>query len=232
MSIVSINEISKPNNVYSSTPTKITNPRWDVIPHKGMERPTEAEFEVIIDDLAKALAEARYNNDDNKYNSIRAIKDKVYAQYVSAASPDRKALAKDAMQLLSKPRSASSQKSGDEPKTLIDYLNMRDGIGQTSEGRFSAKLKSGTMIFTGSDLQPNTFELKVSPSGQSVMGYNPNGWAWTATPGEKALSDKFLKRINAAEDSYYRQFTNYGIPDNAGKKIENADGNSSIDIRA
>lgn len=230
MSLISINGVSKLNNVYSSTSIQNTNPRWDVIPHKGMERPTEAEFEVIIDDLAKELAEARYNNNVNRYSSLSNIKDKVYAQYVSAASPDRQNLAKDAMELWVQPQSSLCLKSGDETKTFIDYLNMRDGIGQTSDGSFFAKLKAGTMIFTGSDLQPSTFELKADSTGQSVMGYNPNGWTWTATPEEQALCNKFLKRINAAEDSYYRQLTKDSITDKSDRNVENADGKCSIDI--
>lgn len=183
---------------------------WDVIPHKGMERPTEQEFDVIIDDLAKALAEARSEKDDAKYRSLSLTKEKVYAQYISAASPDRKALVKDASQVINGANRNPQSKKSEEPKTLFDFLNIRDGfMKSTSEGRFSITLKSGTTIIaSGSDLQPNTFELKESEFGPSVMGYNPNGCTWTATPQERLMSSRFLNKINSLEQRYYSENKN------------------------
>ncbi|QOX63248.1 hypothetical protein FRZ06_07755 [Anoxybacterium hadale] len=183
---------------------------WDVIPHKGMARPTEQEFDVLMNDLAKALAEARAEKDDAKYKSLSLTKEKVYAQYLSAVSPDRKALVKDASQVINGGTRNHQRKKSEEPKNLIDFLNIRDGfVKSTSEGRFSITLKTGTTIIaSGSDLQPNTFELKESEFGPSVMGYNPNGWAWTATPQERVLSSRFLIKINSLEQRYYSENNN------------------------
>lgn len=183
---------------------------WDVIPHKGMERPTEQEFDVIIDDLAKALAEARSEKDDVKYRSLSLTKDKVYAQYISAVSPDRKALVKDASQVINGGNRNAQSKKSDEPKNIFDFLNIRDGfVKSTSEGRFSITLKTGTtFIASGSDLQPNTFILKESEFGPSVMGYDPNGWTWTATPQERVMSSRFLNKINTLEQRYYSENKN------------------------
>jgi hypothetical protein len=180
---------------------------WDIIPHKGMARPTEQAFDVIIDDLAKALAEARSEKDDAKYRSLSLTKEKVYAQYISAVSPERKALVKDASQVINGGNRNPQSKKSEEPKTLFDFLNIRDGyVKSTSEGRFSITLKTGTtIIVSGSDLQPNTFELKGSEFGPTVMGYNPNGWTWTATPQERVMGNRFLNKINSLEQRYYSE---------------------------
>ncbi|MDF3002119.1 MAG: hypothetical protein K0Q48_2238 [Bacillota bacterium] len=210
------------NHANLSSQSLFDRVNWDIIPHKGMERPTEQAFDVIIDDLAKALAEARSEKDDAKYRSLSLTKEKVYAQYISAASPDRKNLVKDASQVINGANRNPQSKKSEEPKTLIDFLNIRDGfVKSTSEGRFSITLKTGTTIIaSGSDLQPNTFELKGSEFGPSVMGYNPNGWTWTATPQERVMSSRFLNKINSLEQRYY---TENKITDTA------ADNNHSTD---
>ncbi|WP_283606703.1 hypothetical protein [Faecalispora anaeroviscerum] len=202
-----VNRLSKISINDSQASLKTGLPDWNNIPHRGMERPTEAEFDATIDDLAKSLAEARYQKEDSKYNRFWSIAEKTRAQYISAVSPDRKSLAKDAQQLVNKSSSASNP-STDEHRTIIDYLNQQDGLIQpTKEGCYSVTLNSGTMVVTGSDLQPDTFDLKCSALGQTVMSYSPNGWTWTATPQEQIMSSSFLNRLNSAEDMYYSQFS-------------------------
>lgn len=233
MSIQGIYGSSQISNNYSSSAYRIGSPNWDQIPHKGMERPTNAEFDVIIDDLAKALAEAKYNKNDNKYKSLSAIAEKTRAQYISAASPDRKALAQEAMQAYKKGPN-SSKKAIDEPKTLIDYLNMRDGIGTSSgEGRYSIALKSGSMVFTGSDLEPSTFTLKSGSSGQAVLSHSKNGWAYILTPQEQAMHSDFLNRLNAKENQYYGQYLGSSMQMSSNDGNYNSTYESSrIDFRA
>lgn len=53
-----------------SLTSKASAPDWERTPHKGMERPSEAEFNVKIDELAKGLAEARLQNDSIQYENL------------------------------------------------------------------------------------------------------------------------------------------------------------------
>lgn len=208
-------------NTFAQT-AKTSQPDWRKIPHKGMERPSDAEFEVIIDNLAKELAEARYNNNHSKYEKLSSAAEKMRAQYISSVSPDRKNMVKETFQLMKQSRSSSQKKASDEPKTLIDYLIMKDGLGDyAAEGRWSATANSGTtIVFTGSDLQPNTFEIKGSKLGQAVMGYAAGNWYYVNTPQEQKMQQTFLTRLNSAEERYYRQYISSEL--SSDKLLENS----------
>lgn len=199
------------NHSFTQT-SKSNDPDWEKIPHKGMERPSEVEFASKIDELAKGLAEARYTNDDSKYASLSSAGDKLRAQYISAVSPDRENMVKEASELMKQSRSDSGKKETDKPLNLIDYLNKKDGIGEHGkEGRSLVASKSGTtVVLTGSDLQPDTFEIKGSKAGQTVMGYASGNWYHVNTPEEQNMQQTFLSRLNKAEDRYYRQSINTG----------------------
>lgn len=191
----------------SNTGIKLVVPNWNTTPHKKMERPSDTEFDSIIDNLAKLLAEAHYQQDNSKYNQLWSVAENARAQYISAVSPDRAALANQAQQYFSK-LGTESNENGDEPQNIIDFLNQKEHMEDlTKDGRYSVSLSSGTMVVTGSDLQPDTFDLKCSPLGQTVMSHNPNGWTWTATPQEQMMSSSFLNRLNSAEDKYYREIS-------------------------
>jgi len=111
MNVSGVERTSRINNINLSSLSPIGNVNWEVIPHKGMTRPTEQEFDVIIDDLAKALADARSNKDSAEYNRLGLIKEKAYAQYVSIVSPDRKTLVKDASQVINRANNNSRNKN-------------------------------------------------------------------------------------------------------------------------
>jgi hypothetical protein len=212
MSNFNINRMSGIQYNSISQTSKASSPDWEKTPHKGMERPSEAEFGVMIDELAKGLAEARYNNDSSKYASLSSAGDKMRAQYISSVSPDRKSMVKEASELMKQSRSEAGKKETDKPMNLIDYLNKKDGIGEYGEeGRSRNASKSGTtVVLTGSDLELDTFEIKGSKAGQTVMGYASGNWYHVNTPEEQNMQQKFLSRLNKAEDRYYRQFINDG----------------------
>lgn len=209
------------NSYYSSSQTsKVSSPDWEKIPHKGMERPPETEFGVMIDDLAQGLAKARFNNDSSQYERLSLAGENLRAQYMSSVSPDRKSMAKDAAELMKQSRSNSGKIEIDKPMNLIDYLNKKDGTGEyNQEGRGRIVSKSGTtVVFTGSDLQPDTFEVKGSKAGQTVMGFASGNWYYVNTPQEQSMQTSFLSRINKAEERYYRQYVN-GDSLNCGQNI-------------
>ncbi|WP_085832223.1 hypothetical protein [Clostridium merdae] len=214
----------------SNTGSKLDVPNWNTTPHKGMERPSDTEFDSIIDNLAKLLAEAHYQQDDSKYNRLWSVAENARAQYISAVSPDRAALANEAQQYFNK-SSNEPNKNVNGPKNIIDYLNQKDRMEKpTKDGRYNISLNSGTMVVTGSDLEPNTFDLKCSPLGQTVMSHNPYGWTWTATPQEQMMSSSFLNRLNSAEDKYYREISGIRFSPSLPTGIEST--GSRLDTRA
>ncbi|WP_349673150.1 hypothetical protein [Lacrimispora sp.] len=184
-----------------SLTSKASAPDWERIPHKGMERPSEAEFNVKIDELAKGLAEARLQNDSIQYENLSLEGDKLRAQYISAVSPDRKSMVKDATEMMKQAKAGRTDP--DASMNLIDYLNKKEGI---------------EVVHSGSDLQPDTFELKESKMGQVVMGYTSGNWYHVNTPQEQAMQQTFLSRLNKTEDQYYRQYVNGDIQEVSGHK--------------
>ena len=179
-----------------SLASKASAPDWERIPHKGMERPTESEFNAKIDELAKGLAEARLQNDSIQYENLSLACDKLRAQYISAVSPDRRSMVKDAAGIMNQSGAKAGRTDPEASMNLIDYLNKKDGIG---------------VVLSGSDLQPDTFELKESKMGQVVMGYASGSWYHVNTPQEQAMQQTFLSRLNKTEDRYYRQYVNGDI---------------------
>lgn len=193
-----------------SLTSKASAPDWERIPHKGMERSSEDEFNVRIDELAKGLAEARLQNDSIQYENLSLAGDKMRAQYISSVSPDRKSMVKDAAEMMKQSGVKAGKTDPDGSMNLIDYLNKKDGIGDSGqEGRSCNTAGAGTtVVLSGSDLQPDTFELKESKMGQVVMGYASGSWYHVNTPQEQAMQQTFLSRLNKAEDRYYRQYVN------------------------
>jgi hypothetical protein len=184
-----------------SLTSKASAPDWERIPYKGMERPSEAEFNAKIDELAKGLAEARLQNDSIQYENLSLEGDKLRAQYISAVSPDRKSMVKDAAEMMKQAKAGRTDP--DASMNLIDHLNKKDGI---------------EVVHSGSDLQPDTFEIKESKMGQVVMGYASGNWYHVNTPQEQAMQQTFLSRLNKTEDRYYRQYVNGDIQELSGHK--------------
>ncbi len=186
----------------SFSPTsKASAPDWERIPHKGMERPSEAEFNAKIDELAKGLAEARLQNDSIQYENLSLEGDKLRAQYISAVSPDRKSMVKDAAEIMKQAKAGRTDPEAS--MNLIDYINKKDGI---------------EVVLSGSDLQPDTFEIKESKMGQAVMGYASGNWHYANTPQEQAMQQTFLSRLNKTEDRHYRQYVNGDIQEVSSHK--------------
>ncbi len=188
----------------------INGPDWEKFPHKGMERPSEAEFDGLINNLAKELAKANYNNDTSQYESLSSEGDKLRAQYISVVSPDRKTMAKNASEMINEYRSKIKNKDPNKPSTFIEYLNKKDGIGEYHDtGMRRYFTKSGTtMDIYMNDAEQESYEIKDSMSGQTVMGYNSNGWSYQFTPQEQSMHLTFVSKLSKAEKQYYSQYVN------------------------
>jgi hypothetical protein len=188
----------------------INGPDWEKFPHKGMERPSEAEFDGLIDNLAKELAKANYNIDTSQYENLSSEGDKLRAQYISVVSPDRKTMAKNASEMINEYRSKIKNKEPNNPSTFIEYLNKKDGIGEYHDtGMRRYFTKSGTtMDIYMNDAEQESYEIKDSMSGQTVMGYNSNGWSYQFTPQEQSMHLTFVSKLSKSENLYHRQYVN------------------------
>jgi len=213
MNVHGVGGILKSINYFSKTEQKGVSGSFSLnfnkIPHKGMQRPSDAEFDTIIDNMAKALAEAYHKKDIDTYDALKSKVRELRAQYVSIVSPDRKSMAEEAMPYL-RGKTGDHEKSSDGPSTLIDYLNLKDGFvsGGASEGRYTVQLKSGSMVCVGGAFNPNVFEFKAH-DGQTVLYYNDySGWSYMSTPQEKMMENEFNNKINNAEQMYYYQLKN------------------------
>lgn len=80
---------------------------------------------------------------------------------------------------------------------------MKDGLLKPStRGRFSIELNSGTTItFTGSDLQPDCFEIKRSTDIDPVIEYDSGEWYVQRTSQELTMQQDFLRKLNSTEKS-------------------------------
>lgn len=203
---MTISQVSRKTGKYhdfSIPKTGLSVPNWGTIPHKGMQRLSDEEFEDKIDSLGKALAAAR--NNPQQYETIRTQADQLMAQYVSVASPDRQALVKDTLNFYNDASQFfKRKKSSGEPLTLFDYMHRKNATLKSAEdGQFSIELSTGTTItFVGSVQQPNMLEIKGKGSDQTVISYSNGRWIYENTPQERAMEMSFSSQINKAEEHY------------------------------
>lgn len=192
---------------------KNTELNWDTTPHKGMQRPADGEFPGIIEELGKNLAqgliEAEKTGNDALYQQAQAAADKAMAQYMSPVSPDRKSLMNEARQFKDMLNTAIKKfKNSTNPtKTLMDFFIERDGIiTPATRGRFNVKFESGTIFsVTGSDLQPDMFDVRTRPEGEAVLVYRSGEWGYQLTSDELKLQQEFLDGLNSAKDRCLKQ---------------------------
>ena len=217
--------------------SRVKPPDWENIAHEGMDRPSESEFDKLIDDLAKELAEATKNKDYDKYNELVKQKDKLKAQYMSKVSPDRKALAEEAMKIpgfgAMKIADHGEENKNDKNLTLLDHLDIKDGVsyklgreGRNKYERYSVPLKTdgGSVTASGGDLAPPYYQIRIPSENEPVMEYNSKTGAWAEhlTSKEWDLGQVFLKKINSLE-KYYENT-------NSISKPNNVESNNKLDI--
>jgi len=138
MVVTSFNLDAIPEN-WGSWSSDSIPPDWNQIPHKGMTTLSKDE----IKELMTALAD-KFNNATSEQERGKIARQALTLQvlYASHGSPDnRKELYEQAMKTIQ--RYAGGEKQDfkhTDPKTLLDYLNERDGLGQ---GVFGKGMKEG-----------------------------------------------------------------------------------------
>ncbi|MBE1554243.1 hypothetical protein [Sporosarcina limicola] len=191
----------------------IKAPNWEIIPHKGMQTPSKDELIKQIKDLAAMRAEAVTDEDFANVNHLEA---KLSAQYLSSVSPDRKTLYKEAVQTIGSQKQNKEYSEGE--KTLLDYLNEKDGIVSHLKNGKPYPLSSGGSITPISNSRGG-YDYDVSVGGNIVLSSNQGlgGWTFTMTPAEMDKKNEFNKIF----DSTY----------NATKHENKIVPNERIDIR-
>lgn len=210
--------------------TMVTNrnlqePDWGFIPTKGMETLSKQEMDARIKELAQKMA--RETDDDE----IRRMKDEyacLMGQYMSPASPDRKSLYEQAKNTVKK--ISSGVGTEDEPigsKTLVDYLNERDGI-QGPRGRrhkHKYELSSGGLQAIPDPIGGHAFELYAHGVSESVMSAYSGKWVYTPTEAEMKLSGEFARKYDAVYRATKQELEN-------GSNIQPEPSVRSVDYRA
>jgi len=171
----------------------IKAPNWEITPYKGMQTPSKDELIKQIKDLATKRAEAVTVGDFAYVNLQEA---KLSAQYLSSASPDRKTLYKEALQTIKGQK--NNREKFEEEKTLIDYLNENDSVGDLKNGE-PHPLSSGGSI-TPIWNSRGGYDYDVSVGGNTVLSSNQGlgGWTFTMTPAELQKQNEFNKIFDSA----------------------------------
>ncbi len=173
----------------------INAPNWELIPHKGMQSPSKDELIKQIKDLAAKRAEAVTDKD---FASVNYQEARLSAQYLASVSPDRITLYKEAVQTIRSQKQNKEYSEGE--KTLVEYLNIKDG--------FVSPLKNGKPypLSCGGSITPiynsrGGYDYDVRVGGNIVLSSNQGlgGWTFTMTPAEMGKKNEF----NRIFDSTY-----------------------------
>lgn len=194
----SINGISMPERVSSNGFAGVSAPNWEIIPHKGMPAPPKYELIQQIKELGIKRASAV---SDKEKNDAVARFQKLSAQYMSAVSPDRKTLYRQAQNEISKMSGKKqSGKNFEGQKTLIDYLNEHDRNG-IKNGKAYPLACGGTV--TPIYNSQGGYSFDISFKGEVAMSIDPvhNSVTYTRTAAEVALSNEANRIFWGAMDS-------------------------------
>lgn len=197
-------------NVSKINPTKIPQknsgglhaPDWNRIPHAGMETVSKDQLIQQIKDAGIKFAQAK--NDTEKQSILSKI-DSLEAQYVSSASPDRKALYQDAIKVINQHKSTANQKQPKPILNFVDYWAQHDGI-KTRQYDLTNQpevLSSGGTVGAASKGYLG-YDYMINAGGQQVMSTNGNlagtAWSYTPTPAECKKVAEFTKIFETARD--------------------------------
>ena len=210
---ISISDSNKIQSFSYNNVGVINTPNWEIFPHSGMQTPSKDELIKQIKDLAAKRAAAVTDKD---FAYVNYQEEKLSAQYLSSVSPDRKTLYKEAVQTIRGQNQNKDYSEGE--KTLLDYLNEKDGLGSRLKNGKQYPLSSGGSI-TPIYNSRGGYDYDVSLGGNSVLSSNQGlgGWTFSMTPAELVKKKEFNKIF----DSTY----------NAEKNENKIVSNGHLDVR-
>jgi len=210
---ISISDSNKIQSISFNNQGGINTPNWEIIPTKGMQTPSKDELIKQIKALAVKRSEAKTDKD---FANVNYQEEKLSAQYLSSVSPDRKTLYKEAVQTIKGHKQNKDISEGE--KTLLDYLNEKDGLVSSLKNGKTYPLSSGGSI-TPITNSRGGYDYDVSVGGNIVLSSNQGlgGWTFTMTPAEMVKRNEF----NRIFDSTYT----------AAKQDNKIVSNQHLDIR-
>lgn len=165
----------------------ISSPNWSKVPHKNMDTPTRAEMTEQIKSLGKRFSEAKT---DDEYDVLFEEKSRLCAQYISSASPDRKALCEKADDIISK----HNEKDSSTPLGEIDIFFF---MNETSEGSGKAANCSISSAYNSK----GGYDYEVKAEGETVLRSTNGQWNYQLTSAELAKKDEFNRIFYTAKDN-------------------------------
>lgn len=214
MNITSVGGFNSVPMNSSSSSTRFVGPDWSKIPHKGMTSLSQNEIKERVRELGAEFARA--GTEKEKQKVADAFFD-LQNQYVSHASPDRKAEYELAMKSINKYAGSEKQQSNtvDMTKNIFDFIteskDKREGMQFDKkyplEGGGSIKatqVTGGGAVFETTNAQGKP---ALSISIGCVLG---NGVSYYSTETEQAMSRELANLWHNSID-YARSAKTSGI---------------------
>lgn len=167
-------------------------PNWNIIPTKGMQTPSQDELVAQIQALAKNKPDS-VTGSEQEWQHFWQTKNFLRVQYLSAVSPDRKALHAEAMDVVKKLE--EQQPKHTRPLTLVDYLTIQDlklsiDAAQNQNATVTPVHKTG-----------GGYEYMIGTGEDTLMSSHNGQWYYSKTPLEQIQQDEFNQIFDTAEQS-------------------------------
>lgn len=164
-------------------------PDWSLIPSAGKSGRSKAEFTEEIRELARRAAGT---TDKKELEYIHSQRARLCAKYISDVSPDRKALYRQAENVL-KEQGGNPKCKGIGELTLLDFLEAADGRTDSLAEKKFALAGGGTL--TCPILTSGGHGADIDYQGTKVLTYlGPGyGWACERTPAEREKEREFYE---------------------------------------
>ncbi|MEN0649581.1 hypothetical protein NSQ82_11210 [Caldifermentibacillus hisashii] len=195
---IPINSVSIPRRVSSNGFVGMSVPNWGIIPHKDMQTQPKAELIRQIKELGIKMASAV---SDKEKNDAVAQFQKLSAQYMSAVSPDRNTLYREAQDEINKMSDQKQLgKKFEGQKTLLDFLNEHDGYGIKNGKAYPLACGGAVTPIYNSQ---GGYSFDISSKGEVVMSIDPahNSVTYTRTAAEATLGNEAARIFWGAMDS-------------------------------
>jgi len=191
-----INNLSRVGNISNSLSISGVAPNWTNIPTKGASNLSYDEIKVQVKELGEQFSKA---TSEKEREQIARKSERLFTMCMSIVAPDRKALYENAVKEIKK-QGGIGKKEREEPtpqKTLIDYLNMRDGLGEYRNGKGMKFDKAyhfaGGGSVTAGEVTGGGAIFDVALNGESVLSIHAgcllgNGVYFTPTVAEQAIT--------------------------------------------
>lgn len=165
---------ARPSFPYSA----IGQPDWNITPSRGMTGLSDQDLFEKVKETAKRNAVASGSDDLNR---IGYEEEALKAQYISAVSPDRKAILQSAERYIARQKEEKEIPAG--YINLIYYLNKADGL-------IDEKERISSVSLTVSHNQTGLPDYQISLDGSPILRSIDGKWNYQLTPEELERSQQ------------------------------------------